>query len=211
MRNTNKLVRGIGVKGMDYPVWSNGKEAKEYTLWSSMLTRCTEKLWVRRPTYTGTTCSENFKHYSFFYEWCQEQVGFKSKDENGKRWHLDKDLLVKGNKVYSEDMCVFIPQSMNNLLINCNNYRGECPIGVRKRNSKFLAECGAGKNGRRGLDGKWVRGQKHIGCFDTQEEAFRAYKKFKEALIKEVANEYKDKLDPRAYQALLNYTVEITD
>ena len=67
------------------------------------------------------------------------------------------------------------------------------------------------KNGRRGLDGKWVRGQKHIGCFDTQEEAFRAYKTFKEALIKEVANEYKDKLDPRAYQALLNYTVEITD
>lgn len=211
MRNTNKLVRGIGVKGMDYPVWSNGKEAKEYTLWKHMLYRCTENCWGKHPTYTNTVCSENFKNYTFFYEWIHKQVGFGNKDEKGRCWNLDKDLLVKGNKVYSEDTCVFVPQRINLLLTKRDASRGECPIGVRKRNSKFLAECGAGKNGRRGLDGKWVRGQKHIGCFDTQEEAFRAYKKFKEALIKEVANEYKDKLDPRAYQALLNYTVEITD
>ena len=45
----------------------------------------------------------------------------------------------------------------------------------------------------------------------TPEEAFLAYKKDKEAYIKDVANKWKDKIDPRAYEALMNYEVEITD
>jgi len=201
MRNTNKLVRGIGVKGMDYPVQSNGKEAKEYALWSSMLTRCTEKLWVRRPTYTGTTCSENFKNYSFFYEWCQEQVGFKNKDEYGESWHLDKDLLVKSNKLYSEDTCVFVPQEINTLIVRRNNHRGKHRIGVYldKDVVSYVSQCS--------LKGKRV----YLGRYRTGEDAFRAYKTYKENLIKQVANEYKSQLDLRVYQALINYTVEITD
>lgn len=51
----------------------------------------------------------------------------------------------------------------------------------------------------------------YLGYFDTQEEAFQAYKTFKESYIKQVANEYSYQLDPRAYQALMNYQVEITD
>ena len=47
--------------------------------------------------------------------------------------------------------------------------------------------------------------------FDIFEDAFSAYKKAKEAYIKEVATKWKDKIDPRAYEALMNYQVEITD
>ena len=48
-------------------------------------------------------------------------------------------------------------------------------------------------------------------CFPTEEEAFLAYKREKESFIKEVANKYKDKLSDIAYNALMNYEVEITD
>ena len=196
MNKSSRLVHGIGVKGMDYPAWENGKDTKEYALWSSMLERCTKKLWIKRPTYTGTTCSENFKSYTFFYEWCQEQKGFS------ELWQLDKDILVKGNKTYSEDTCVFVPQRLNKLLIKSDASRGDFPLGVSWYNltKKFQSRChdGSGKS-------------KHLGYFTDSEQAFQAYKTFKEALIKDVANEYKDKLDPRAYQALLNYRVEITD
>ena len=203
MRKSDKLVRGIGIKGMTYFTKIGGKNVKEYDLWSSMLERCTQKCWDKYPTYTGVTCSENFKSYTYFYEWCQTQVGFKSKDENGKSWNLDKDLLVKGNKVYSEDTCVFVPLRLNSLLIKCDTSRGEWPIGVCLPNNskKFKSVCCT--NG--------TRKQKHLGLFNTPQEAFLAYKTFKEALIKEVANEYKEQLDSRVYEALMNYEVNEND
>ena len=53
--------------------------------------------------------------------------------------------------------------------------------------------------------------QEYLGSFKTEIEAFNAYKKAKEAFIKEQANKFKSQIDPRAYNALMKYTVEITD
>ena len=52
---------------------------------------------------------------------------------------------------------------------------------------------------------------KWLGGFDTPEEAFLAYKQAKEAYIKEVANKWKGQIDPKVYEALMNWNVEITD
>ena len=195
-----KQARGIGFNCGKYPSHSNRKLLKEYALWRGMLHRCSESLWIKYPTYIGTTCSENFKSYTFFYEWCQGQIGFNSVDKNGNKWRLDKDILVKGNKVYSEDTCCFVPNRINTLFIKRNSVRGNLPIGVHldKSNGSFRAQCSFGK-------------ATHLGCFNTPEGAFKAYKTFKEQLIKDVANEYKDVLDNRVYQVLMDYAVEITD
>lgn len=195
------LVFGIGDNDGTHCTAVEGKRLKEYGLWKDMLRRCTQNNTVSDRFYTGVTCSENFKSYSFFYEWCNQQKGFKAKDINGKSWHLDKDLLNKGNKTYSEDNCVFIPQRINLLLTKSGNTRGEYLIGVSfdSRFNCFVAKCR--KNNK----------MRFVGHFATEAQAFLAYKTFKEAYIKEVAEQYKDQLDPRAYQALLNYTVEITD
>ena len=40
---------------------------------------------------------------------------------------------------------------------------------------------------------------------------FNAYKKAKESFVKEQADEWKGKIDDRAYEALMKYIVEITD
>jgi hypothetical protein len=202
MRNSNKLVLGIGINDNKHCASKGGKITKEYSLWSNMLLRNTKEHWVKYPSYEGTTCSENFKSYTFFYEWCQKQVGFGNKDDNGKSWCLDKDLLVRGNSIYSEDTCAFIPHRINMLVSLCSGNRGEYFIGVswNKHISKFNAHssCGSGKN-------------KSLGYFNTPQEAFLAYKTFKEALIKQVANEYKEQLDPRVYEALMNYEVNEND
>ena len=50
-----------------------------------------------------------------------------------------------------------------------------------------------------------------MGFFNTELEAFNAYKKAKEAFIKEQASKFKSQIDPRAYNALMNYEVNITD
>lgn len=196
------LVQGVGFNDGKYLACETGVKTKEYSLWSSMLGRCTPKYWITHPTYVGTTHSENFKSYTFFHEWCQEQKGFKSIDENNRYWQLDKDLLLRGNKHYSEDTCVFVPQRLNKLLIKSNASRGEFPIGVSWYNptKKFTSRC-------QDIYGK----SKLLGYFNTPQEAFQAYKTFKEALIKEVANEYKEMLDSRVYEALINYEVNEND
>ena len=196
------MAQGIGINNGDYPCKNEGKILKEYDLWSGMLERCTGKWHDRYTSYYGVSCSENFKRYSFFYEWCQEQKGFDIKDDNGKSWCLDKDILVKGNKVYSEDVCVFVPQRINKLLTNRKKERGEQLIGVSwySRDQNYVSRCNNGT----GVP-------KHLGYFGTEMEAFLAYKSFKEHYIKEIANDYRTQLDPRAYQALMNYQVEVTD
>jgi hypothetical protein len=197
-----ELVLGIGQNDFKYPSRVDRKLLPEYSAWHHMIERCVETYWEKKPTYTGTTCSENFKSYNYFYEWCQSQVGFGNIDESNKSWHLDKDILFKGNKYYSEDTCVFVPQSINVLLTRRHTKRGEHPIGVywKKKNNQFCVQCADGSGS-----------QKYLGLFSDYSEAFKVYKDFKEKRIKSLANEYKHQLDPRAYEALMNYQVEETD
>ena len=58
---------------------------------------------------------------------------------------------------------------------------------------------------------KYGKNQITIGTFNTPEEAFYAYKQFKENYIKEVADEYKDRIPQMLYEAMYRYEVEITD
>ena len=49
----------------------------------------------------------------------------EQQDYDGK--HLDKDLLVCNNKVYSPETCVFVPREINQFLTKSNNSRGKYP------------------------------------------------------------------------------------
>lgn len=80
--------------------------------------------------------------------------------------------------------------------------RGEYPIGVNKdkKSSKFRTRCG---------DGYGV--YRHVGQFSTPQEAFQAYKVFKEAVIKKMAEDYKENLDEKTYNAMMLYVVNEND
>ena len=191
-------VYGVGILGTKYLIRVNGVLTKDYVLWNNMLKRCYSDTYKnKRPTYIDCKCSENFKSYEYFYEWCNKQIGF---DNEG--WQLDKDLLVKGNKVYNENVCIFIPQEINSLLTKREASRGEHLIGVYwdKTNKAFASMVNKNK-------GK----QEHLGYFNTELEAFNAYKQAKESFVKEQANKWKSQIDPRAYNALMSYEVNIDD
>ena len=195
-------VYGIGVLGTKYPVSDGGIDTKDYALWKNMLQRCYSDAYKKKyQTYEGCEVSDKFKSYEYFYEWCHKQIGFGN-EGNGNLFHLDKDLLIKGNKVYSESTCVFIPKEINSLLTKSNTSRGEHLIGVCWDKAKNAFKAQVRKN-----KGK----SEHLGLFNTELEAFHAYKQAKECHIKEVANKWKDKIDPKAYKALMNYEVEIDD
>jgi len=170
---------------------------KEYRLWNDMINRCyNEKELNRNPTYKDCHVSEDWRYLSNFKEWCNQQIGF---DQDG--WQLDKDILIKGNKLYSEATCCFVPPEINTLILKADRIRGKYPIGVYedKQAGKFKV--------RISVEGK----HKHVGRYYCEKEAFYAYKVAKEAYIKEVANKWKGQIDPRVYGALMCYEVDIDD
>lgn len=190
-------VFGVGCIGDKYKSRINGKKLKEYVLWLNMISRCySPKKREKDKVYNKCTISDNFKNYTYFYEWCNKQVGFENKD-----WHLDKDLLYKRNTTYSEDTCVFLPQEINKVLTKTDKKRGDFPIGVHwcKTHNCFISQINK--------DGTKIT----IGKYKSANEAFIAYKRRKESHLKELANRYKSFLDIRAYEALLNYEVDIDD
>jgi len=194
-----KLVFGVGVNDKTRPTWIDGKKVKEYVLWQNMLRRCfNEKVQTRYPTYRGCSVSDNFLNYTFFYDWCQEQIGFGKVDDKGRYWQLDKDLLLVGNKLYSENTCVFVPQEINLFFIDCGAKRGEYPLGVclDKWRGKFKVQC-------------WANGKlQNLGHFNTPDEAFAAYKPFKEALCKQLALKWQSEIDPRLFDVMMKWSVK---
>ena len=173
-----------------------------YTVWYSMLQRChNSKIHKQKPTYSGCAISDNFKSLTYFLDWAKQQVGHNSRDGEGRKFHLDKDILIKGNKVYSEDTCCFIPVEINVLFGSSRATRGANPVEVYYDKVRENYQAYVRVNGKKCA----------LGRYTTSEEAFYAYKKAKEAHIKDVANKWKEQIDIRVYNALMIWTIEITD
>ena len=181
-----KLVYGVGINDSEYKVteyeYTGGKncngvlERREvwrcpfYKKWTDMLARCYSK--NKAYAYVGVTVCEEWLLFSNFRKWMvvqEESLG------SLVGLHLDKDLLVIGNKVYSSVTCVFIEKRINDFVKDNSRYRGTCMLGAHliKSIGKFKSECSnpLSKEGD-------TRG-KYIGYFDTEIEAHLAWKKRK--------------------------------
>lgn len=191
VKNLNKKsVYGTGYFGIG-KYTSKGRSLDYYT-WKDTLRRCYSlNQQKKQPTYRGVLMSEEWHNFQNFGAWFEQN----NNPSTMKGWQLDKDILVKDNKVYSAETCCFVPQEINNLFTKGKKCRGDYPIGVIKRGeNRFEAST-----------------RKSLGCFKTPNEAYEVYKAAKEKYIKEVANKWKDLIDPRVYKAMYNYEVEITD
>lgn len=169
---------------------------KCYKTWAGMLKRVYSGNELERAvTYRGCVVNCIWHDLYNFEKWFNEQI---VEDD----WQLDKDLLVKGNKEYGPDYCVFLPREINTFLTNRSNHRGNWPVGVtyHPRISKWQATCST--NGK---------GNGYIGVFSSPEDAFYAYKNVKEQYAKDLAEKWKGVIDDRAYSALMKYEVNITD
>ena len=113
--------------------------------------------------------------------------------------NLDKDILIKNNKIYSPETCVFVPHDINSLFTKANTKRGKYPIGVHFKRNKYHVQIQKYKQ------------VIHLGTYDTSEEAFTVYKIAKENYIKEIADKYKDLIPKKLYDAMYEYEVEWED
>lgn len=172
-------------------------KSQVYTSWAGMFKRCYtfyEDKPRARINYEGCEVHEDFTYLPDYIDWYNNQIV-------QPKWHLDKDLLVPGNKIYSPNTCVFLPRALNTFLTIRGNARGPYPIGVtyHERLDKYEARCNR--------DGKIV----YLGLHLNPEDAFAAYKEEKENYAKDLAKRWDGVIDSRACEALMNYRVSIED
>lgn len=179
-------ILGVGHLGVGKYSPKANKEA--YIAWMGCLTRgyC-EKYKENKPTYKDCYVCDEWHNFQVFAEW------YESHESYGLGYHLDKDLLVKGNKVYSPETCTMIPNHLNKLIGVNYKKDGDLPLGVTVSRKKYRARL----NHR--------DGNIYLGVFENVEDAANAYAKAKESLVRKEAEKLKGAIDKRAYEALINW------
>ncbi len=157
--------------------------------WSLLLQRCRE---------SSCTRDETFSCPYKFFSWLKSQNCFEEAKGSPLMWDIRKDILVKGNTHYSVETCFLVPREVGGFFSQINeSRRGEFKIGVtlNKVNGKYIAQMAQGM-------------RKYIGQYDTEDEAFLAYKLAKEALGKKLAEKWRGKIDHKVINALENFVVQ---
>ena len=190
------VMYGVGYYGLLYT--SSNEES--YNRWHWMMNRCySNAMHELQPEYEGcSVCKEwwNYSNYKIWYD--EHRAEIKAFNDS---FEVYKDILIKGNKVYSPETVCFAPKVVNSLFTNGKKNRGDYPLGVYydKDKKKYVANMSFG--------GRNIK----LGIFDTVNDAFNKYKNYKEDFIKKVAEQYRTKIADKVYQAMMNWKIEITD
>ncbi len=196
---------GVGMIGQKYPasyIDKNGKtqHTKGYDTFKSMIIRCYNSIYhEKEPTYKTAYCCKEWHNRDNFEDWLRKQSNYLLFLR--EKFHLDKDILIKNNKLYSPETCCLVPQRINELFVK-HKRKQNLPVGVHKNFNKYTAYC-------------WDKNKNiYIGSFDTKEDAFYyGYKPYKERLIQRIAEEeyLMKRISNECYIAMKNYCVEIND
>lgn len=187
-------IYGVGYNTLGKIDRSDSLNNQAMIKWKSMLRRCySPKSLKNSPTYIGCIVCDEWLDFKNFRDWFVDNY----KSESGICWELDKDLLTGyTTKIYSPETCSLIPSEINRLIVNCSrNKNNPTPIGVELvGENRYRSYC-------TGVDGKRVE----LGHYNTAEEAFAEYAKYKDFVLKMKAEEYKQYLTVELYNKLINY------
>lgn len=189
-------VLGVGYLGIgEHRSRINGIKTQAYIIWSSMLTRCYSDKFIGKQNYEKCFVCDDWLNFQNFARWHEANYYFLE-DESVE---LDKDIIMKGNKIYSPETCLYVPHKINTVICNRHNDRGKHLIGVQKRRGKYIAICN--------IEGE----RKYIGIFSSENDAYVAYKNAKEAEIQRVAESYRGRIPNIVIEYISKYTIDMTD
>lgn len=191
-RSMKPVMCGIGYRGSE----DIDCKSDAYIRWHDMMNRCyNEKFHERQPQYKKCSVCEEWLNFSNFKVWYEEN---KYGDEP---FDLDKDILFKGNTVYSPETCCLVPHIINTVFLNGKQNRGDLPIGVwYEKDKKYFRSSMS-------FLGKQIK----LGTFKTVEQAFIRYKEYKEEFIQDLAEQYKGKIPQKVYEAMVKWEIDISD
>lgn len=189
-------VHGVGYYGA--PTVNDCDDTKKTVtkLWLGMMTRCYDQNYSAAfPAYANCSVIEDWHNLQNFKAWVVDQISQGFYQEG---WELDKDLLTQGSKLYSPETCVFLPGRLNQLqqVKKKSQYNYLPGVNFDKQKNKFKAEVNF--NGKR----------YYLPRSESELECFLSYKHLKEQLVQNDAENWKGKIQPRAYECLKNYSLD---
>ena len=184
----DKRIHGVGYLGEGkYYTDKTELEFKTYCAWRKMLERCySERFRYLNLAYIGCTVCKEWHCYQNFAEWYISNYN----EVGTERMHIDKDIMVKDNKIYSPDTCLIVPQRIN-MIFMTKTRENDADL------PNTICRCVNGF--------KTAYAGKSLGVYKTLEEAINKHDTVKRIHIKEVAKEYKDKIQPKLYDAMLRW------
>lgn len=189
----DRTIRGVGYLGDGkYMTNQTLHERRAFGIWCNMIDRCyNEEVRSKYAAYSDCIICDSWQCYQVFRKWYDDNFY----NVGTERMHIDKDILYKNNRVYSPETCILVPQRINMLFMHKPN-KYNLPNGVKPSSSgKYEAKY----NG------------KYLGVFGSVEEAAIVHNKEKKKVIIQIANEYKDQIPVRVYDALINWIPDYID
>lgn len=167
-----KTVYGIGYLDGEKDVYGT----KVYNTWAGMLSRVSKK----DKYYMDCEIDEDWHSFANFKNW----FDINYYEVEGEVMDLDKDIIIKGNRKYSKDNCMFLPHKLN-----CIFLRG---VSIYKTENNKYRVRGMLKNKR-----------VSFGTYENYCDAKNIAIKSKSEYIKNVLKEYKDKIPPKIHNILV--------
>lgn len=178
-KRRSKSIQNINGVINDYPTTMDDGVLKIYSVWKAIIARCfNDNIKEKKKCYKKARLCEEWHIFTNFLSWYL--------NNRVEGWHIDKDIIIKGNKVYSPDTCCFVPNEINSFF--AHNSRNIVPKGfsTNKKHNKFISS----------ISNK---------VFDNESDAYKCFCLDKEIKAKRLAEKYKDNLDIRVYNRLINY------
>lgn len=189
MTRRETIVQGVGINDADYRVVKNitvghtpeGKQIRKrvwqcpiYACWKDMIYRTSGK--NRLVWYEECSVSKEWLRFSKFREWALPKFY--------EGLVLDKDILVKGNTLYSGDTCEFVPIYLNNLF-RVQRKSQKLPLGVNLRHGKSSKRVYRACASVGGV-------HKHIGNFGDPVLAHWAWLEYKAGILEDALKRYSE-------------------
>lgn len=188
-------VCGVGYLGTGrYTPSVDGKKTLAYVQWHGVVRRSYDLTYKnKQASYRKTNMCKEWHCFNTYAEWFYQQKGWD------KGFQLDKDILGNGDGKYSPETCCLVPLVINSMFSSGGTCKGKWAIGVRfnKKDKKFYATTS-----KKGVGS-------FLGCFNTEEDAFFAYKKDKQEKVRGLAMSWKGEIEDKVFDAL--YNLEMTE
>lgn len=164
------------------------KYDRAYKCWFGIMCRCyeVEKDFETERWYGDCHVCDEWLNYQVFAEWFEEHYYEGSS--------IDKDLLTTKEKCYSPENCCMLPNYINSFLTN-----------YQYNNTSKYPGVSILVNGKFSVKYRYKGRRINLGLYNTIEEAFDIYCKCRDKYARELAEEYKNVLEDRAYNKLMNY------
>lgn len=124
---TMPVVAGVGFMGVGkHKAKIKGVMTRSYTKWAGMMYRCYGDHSGKNKCYEGVTVCNDWHNYQVFADWFNCNY-----PDDGKEYHLDKDINGGDAKIYSPESCSFVSAGENIEYSSAKNWVFMSPEGFK--------------------------------------------------------------------------------